>query len=70
MSTNYTQIPPPDMRYYILTSSRFKTRYGYLTNTMCELKYNVKFYDIEMFENKELWIAKLAELGIEYIEEE
>lgn len=67
MITEYIHIPPPDKRYFIVyLPDKSEITYGELTNTSCALGYN--YDNRELFEDKALWIARLLELGIEYIE--
>ncbi len=70
MIQEYIQTPPPNERWYIVYQSDMSVvpRYGELTNAECDLGYN---YDTsELFVDKEIWIARLLELGIEYIGDE
>lgn len=69
MIQEYIQVPPPDQRWYIVYPGNMSLspRYGELTNITRALGHN---YDTsEIFVDKDLWIAKLLELGIEYNEE-
>lgn len=69
MIQEYILTPPPDEIWFIVYESDMSTepRYGSLTSTENTLGYD---YDtIERFTDKESWIERLLELGIDYMEE-